>query len=302
MATMINQDEPFQITTSRIQQTGSDDDPYNDILYYENTEMKEDNLKLKTATAQLQEELDKVKAELTQINLNLNKMEQTPRTTPPITGPQMTHTATTTYIQDLFPPSPNLDTKRNNVSDEATLQAKLAKELIKLANSYKFPELTFDIQASKRRYNFSTWFTKLQTILSMFPQTSNVIQDSGMIMFYPNSNDFGNKALFLLIGAKVDNYFQRAIRPFAGQCDKALAFFAPVFQTRIEPTSTMHSRRCELKKTNPQLLLLNDSYLPKQKLNLRELYIQNINWLVLFLPVSIVQKNPNMIQPYIFIV
>jgi len=205
MATMINQDEPFQITTSRIQQTGSDDDPYNDILYYENTEMKEDNLKLKTATAQLQEELDKVKAELTQINLNLNKMEQTPRTTPPITGPQMTHTATTTYIQDLFPPSPNLDTKRNNVSDEATLQAKLAKELIKLANSYKFPELTFDIQASKRRYNFSTWFTKLQTILSMFPQTSNVIQDSGTIMFNPNSNDFGNKALFLLISAKVDN-------------------------------------------------------------------------------------------------
>lgn len=66
----------FQITTSRIQQTGSDDDPYNDILY--------------------------------QINLNLNNMEQTPRTTPPITGPQMTRTATTTYIQDLFPPSPNL--------------------------------------------------------------------------------------------------------------------------------------------------------------------------------------------------
>jgi hypothetical protein len=58
----------------------------------------------------------------------------------------------------------------------------------------------------------------------MFPQTASIIQDDGNIMFYSNSNDFGNKALFLLIGAKVDTYFQRALRHFSRQGDKALAF------------------------------------------------------------------------------
>lgn len=58
----------------------------------------------------------------------------------------------------------------------------------------------------------------------MFPQTASVIEDSGTIRFYENSNDLGNKALFLLIGSKVDTYFQWAIRHFAGQGDEALAF------------------------------------------------------------------------------
>jgi len=40
-------------------------------------------------------------------------------------------------------------------------QAKLAKELIKLANTYRVPELTFTDQASRRRFNFQTWFNKL---------------------------------------------------------------------------------------------------------------------------------------------
>jgi hypothetical protein len=60
------------------------------------------------------------------------------------------------------------------ISADHVLQAKLAKELIKLASSYKVQELTFDVQASKRRYNFSTWFSKLQTILSVFPQTASM--------------------------------------------------------------------------------------------------------------------------------
>jgi hypothetical protein len=221
MATAVNQDEPFQITTSHIQQTGSDDDPFNDILYYENTELKEDNIKLKTATAQLQEELEKIKAELTQIYINLNNADQIPATSIPAKDSTSTvPTGSVTQVQDLLS---STEPQLTN-SNEATLQARLAKELIKLANSYKIPELTFDIQASKRRFNFSTWFSKLQNILSMFPQTSSVVDDSGTIIFYSNSNDFGNKALYLLIGATVDNYFQRAIRHFAGQGDKALAF------------------------------------------------------------------------------
>jgi hypothetical protein len=112
----------------------------------------------------------------------------------------------------------------HHIAEDNVIQAKLAKELIKLANSYKIQELTFDVQASKRRFNFSTWFSKMQTILSLFPQTACVIQQDGTIRFYDNNNDLGNKALFLLIGTKVDTYFQRAIRHFSGQGYKALVF------------------------------------------------------------------------------
>jgi hypothetical protein len=64
----------------------------------------------------------------------------------------------------------------------------------------------------------------MQTILSMFPETALIVQDPTTVSFYPNSKDIGNKSLFLLIGAKVDAYFQRAIRHFSGHGDKALAF------------------------------------------------------------------------------
>jgi hypothetical protein len=39
--------------------------------------------------------------------------------------------------------------------------AKLTKEIIKLADTYKVPELRFDEQASKRRFNFQNWIMKL---------------------------------------------------------------------------------------------------------------------------------------------
>ncbi len=49
-------------------------------------------------------------------------------------------------------------------------QAKLAKELIKLAQTYKVAELTFDNKATKRRTNYFLWSTKLRPILAMFSQ------------------------------------------------------------------------------------------------------------------------------------
>lgn len=104
------------------------------------------------------------------------------------------------------------------------LQAKLAKELIKLSNSYKVPELAFNVKATKHHFSYTTWISKMQTILSMFPQTADIIQNDGSIHFYENSETFGNKALYLLIGAKVDTYFQREIHHFNGYGDKALAF------------------------------------------------------------------------------
>jgi hypothetical protein len=53
------------------------------------------------------------------------------------------------------------DEKKPAAIPVTSAQAKLAKELIKLANTYKVPELTFTEKATKRRFNYQTCFTKL---------------------------------------------------------------------------------------------------------------------------------------------
>jgi hypothetical protein len=57
----------------------------------------------------------------------------------------------------------------------------------------------------------------------MFPETSEVIQGDKVIPF-SDTNCVGNKALYLVIGSRVDAYFQRAIRKFEGKGDQALLF------------------------------------------------------------------------------
>jgi hypothetical protein len=57
----------------------------------------------------------------------------------------------------------------------------------------------------------------------MSPQTSKLFQDNDIIP-YENPEDIGNKALYILISSKVDEYFQRAIKHFEGYGDKALSF------------------------------------------------------------------------------
>jgi hypothetical protein len=84
--------------------------------------------------------------------------------------------------------------------------ANLAKELIKLADTYKVPELCFEEQAKKRRYNYHTWISKLRLILAMFSQTSPVLVDDEIIPF-SDDTCIGNKALYLLIGYRVDGYY-----------------------------------------------------------------------------------------------
>jgi len=103
-----------------------------------------------------------------------------------------------------------------------SLQAKLAKELIKLAETYKISELVFETKATKRRSNYLTWWSKLRPILAMFPQNAVVFKDNEIIPF-PNPNNIGNRALYLLIYSKVDEYFQWSIEQFEGFGDKALA-------------------------------------------------------------------------------
>jgi hypothetical protein len=102
-----------------------------------------------------------------------------------------------------------------------TSLAKLTKELIKLADSYKIPELKFDEQASKRRFNYQAWLMKLQPILAMFTQTASVLPKDKVIPF-SDPNAIGNRALYLLISSRTDSYFQRAIKQFEPFGDRAL--------------------------------------------------------------------------------
>jgi len=102
-----------------------------------------------------------------------------------------------------------------------TSLTKLTKELIKLADSYKVPELKFDEQASKRRFNYQAWLMKLQPILAMFSQTASVLPKDKVVPF-SDPHAIGNRALYLLISSRTDSYFQRAIKQFEPFGDKAL--------------------------------------------------------------------------------
>jgi hypothetical protein len=55
----------------------------------------------------------------------------------------------------------------------------------------------------------------------MFSQTSPVLVDDDITPFI-DPDCIGNKALYLLIGSRVNGYFQRAIKPLEGKGDKAL--------------------------------------------------------------------------------
>jgi hypothetical protein len=99
--------------------------------------------------------------------------------------------------------------------------AKLTKEIIKLAETYKVPELKFDEQAQRRRFNFHSWIMKLKPILAMFPQTSKVLPGDTVIPF-TDPHHIGNRALYLLLCSRIDPNFQRAIKEYEPFEDKAL--------------------------------------------------------------------------------
>jgi len=99
--------------------------------------------------------------------------------------------------------------------------AKLTKEIIKLTDTYKVPELKFDEQVSEQRYNYQTWIMKLHPILAMFPQTASVLPGDSIIPFRDLHSN-GNRALYLLLSTRTDSYFQRAIKQHEPFGDKAL--------------------------------------------------------------------------------
>jgi hypothetical protein len=56
----------------------------------------------------------------------------------------------------------------------------------------------------------------------LFPQTSSVLFEDEIVPF-DNPTCIGNKALYLLLGSRVDGFFQWAIKSNEGRGDKALA-------------------------------------------------------------------------------
>jgi hypothetical protein len=111
--------------------------------------------------------------------------------------------------------------------------AKLTKELLTHVEKAKIDMLRRDEQASKRRSNFHSWIPKMKAIIGMFEETSCVIPDDTIVM-YEDEKCAGNKELFTLLTAKIDNSCQDIIRPFHSQGDRALnqlyARFAPITQ------------------------------------------------------------------------
>jgi hypothetical protein len=56
----------------------------------------------------------------------------------------------------------------------------------------------------------------------MFSKTSTILVDDKIVLFN-DSACIGNKALYLLIGSRIDGYFQCATKQFEGAREKALA-------------------------------------------------------------------------------
>ena len=88
--------------------------------------------------------------------------------------------------------------------------ANLSEKLLTHEDKHKVPELRYDVQANKRRLLYHNWFTRLLPIIKMFPQTSPIYHDNTIIPFNEPSC-IGNQALFLLISAKVDNFYRNLI-------------------------------------------------------------------------------------------
>jgi hypothetical protein len=99
---------------------------------------------------------------------------------------------------------------RENQGNSGSI-SKLTKEIIKLADTYKVPELTFDEQAARRCFNFQTWIMKLKPILTMFSQTAKVLPTDTVVPF-DDPHHIGNRVLYLLICSRVDAYFQHQHR------------------------------------------------------------------------------------------
>jgi hypothetical protein len=76
-----------------------------------------------------------------------------------------------------------MNLQQNKISSSISLQAKLAKELRKISETYKIPELAFDSKAKMRQSNYFMWCSKLRPIIAMFPQTSKVFKDNEIIPY-----------------------------------------------------------------------------------------------------------------------
>jgi hypothetical protein len=81
----------------------------------------------------------------------------------------------------------------NDKTATRTQPVKLAKDLIKLADTYNIPELQFSEQAAKRRYNYNSWIIKIRMSNSLHDKAAHHCQFCTTTMCWKQSPIFIDK-------------------------------------------------------------------------------------------------------------
>jgi len=100
--------------------------------------------------------------------------------------------------------------------------AKLTKDLLTHSEKHKVNELKYEEQAGKRRLYFHNWLTRLAAVIKMFPQTAPVLAIDNEIVLFPDPTCIGNRALYMLLCSKVDNFYRTLIQREHNLGDRAL--------------------------------------------------------------------------------
>jgi hypothetical protein len=100
--------------------------------------------------------------------------------------------------------------------------AKLTKDLLTHSEKHKVNELKYEEQAGKRRLYFHNWLTRLAAVIKMFPQTAPVLDIDNEIVLFPDPTCIDNRALYMLLCSKVDNFYRTLIQREHNLGDRAL--------------------------------------------------------------------------------
>jgi len=145
----------------------NDMDPFANIFYYDNSEAQEDQKRLQGTTEQLKRDLAKAHEEIDRIYSVLKNNNSTLNSA---TGTQIPDLLTATGTMNNIAPTQVYKSISQSDPTDHVMQAKLAKELIKLANSCKVPELTFDVKASKRDHKDANNLIHVPTNCLSYPE------------------------------------------------------------------------------------------------------------------------------------
>ena len=111
---------------------------------------------------------------------------------------------------------------QNTKANSSTQLAKLTKDLLTHSEKHKVNELKYEEQAGKRRLYFHNWLTRLAAVIKMFAQTASVLDIDNDIILFSDPTCIGNRALYMLLCSKVDNFYRNLIQREHNCGDKAL--------------------------------------------------------------------------------